>query len=289
MLIPEERQTLKNQQAIKRACQKAVFDFLDSAKDTLNHFFPAADLVLPGEGPSKLEAAITKKSEVLKQWISEIFDTAIQISIDDEYQEIPIEAAHSIPIISQRIFHALLRILSGNRNLTDNALLFLDAVGRALEMEAASIDISIEQMQYERRKEFTQRLIDNHTEEQCSWVAHLLWTAIHIDEKVDYREYKYLENIMHLINFDQKVLYLLDKGNGKPLLPPPLPFIDPQFCIQIYRYITEIVMIDEKFSPEEAAFIQEVGRLLEYDKAQQDDIIQPIISALMLRKFLFPS
>ena len=46
-------------------------------------------------------------------------------------------------------------------------------------------------------------------------------------------------------------------------------------------------MLDEEYSSEEAQLIQDIGKAFGFDKTQQDEIIQPIASALMMRKSLF--
>ncbi len=290
MIILEEKRKLRNQKKIKLACEKSIFDFFESAQGTILNMFPNTK-ILPDQTasdahPLSLETEVTQQFEMSKKWIDEVFNKAIQISICEKYKESPIEPILFIPKIAHRLIRDLLKILSEGGNLSDNGLLYIGDVGNALGLASQEIDISIEQVQYERRKEFTQRLLEYLTEEQSYWVALMLWKAIHIDEKVDYREYKYFENIIHLLNYEQKKLTSLQENHQNPLKLPD-PFFDARLCVQIYRYIVEIVMIDEEYTPREAEFIQEIGNLFGYDKKQQDEIIQPVASAIMLRKSLF--
>ncbi|MGK0290626.1 MAG: putative tellurite resistance protein B-like protein [bacterium] len=286
MTSSKEKQ-LRSQQKIKLACETKVFDFFDTAQSTIITAFPDASLVTSESVKTSLEIAITKQFEICKNWVTNIFETAIQVSTSSEYDDSPIEAIHFTPKIALKIFRDLLKVLSENGSLSDNSLIFVEAVGIALAIDFQSIDSSIEQVQYERRKEFTERLLEELTEEQRYWVALMLWKAIHIDGKVDYREYKYFENIMCLIHFEQKVLTQLKGDNDKPIKFSK-SFVDAELCVHIFRYIVEIVMIDEKYTSQEAQFIQELGNLFEYDKTQQDSIIQPVSAALMLRRALFP-
>ncbi|MBF0287703.1 MAG: TerB family tellurite resistance protein [SAR324 cluster bacterium] len=290
MVILEEKRKLRNQQKIKLTCEKNIFDFFDSAQGTILSMFPKTKLVADNKTSEtdsfSLETEVIQQFKRRKQWIGEVFNNAIQISVSETYEELPIDSIHFIPKISHRLVRDLLKILSEGGNLSDNGLLYIGDIGNALGLETQEIDILIEQVQYERRKEFTQRLLELLTEDQSFWVALMLWKAIHIDEKVDYREYKYFENIIHLLSYEQKKLTSLKENHHKPIELPD-PFFDARLCVQIYRYIVEIVMIDEEYTPKEAEFIQQIGNLFGYDKMQQDEIIQPVASAIMLRKSLF--
>lgn len=292
MPILKDKRKLRNQKKLKLAFELKIFDFLDSVQGSLILLFPNAELLLSDEAsPSKkkfsLETKLSEELKLHKAWIHDVFEKAIQISITDKYDEKPLKSITYIPKIAHGIIQNLLIILSeGGGDLSDNGLMFIGDVGDALGVDSKSIDIAIEQVQYDRRKQFTQKLLELLTEEQLYWVTLMIWNAVHIDEKVDYREYKYFENILQLSNFEHKQLYRLKEDQAKPLNRPE-PFFDPWLCTQIFRYIVEIVMIDEEYNPLEAKFIQKVGEIFGYDKKQQDEIIQPVMAALMVRKSLF--
>jgi len=291
MITDSEEQHVSNQNKIRRDCETTMIHFFDFALHTITNFYPDAELLIPNKTTSEqekinLEESIKKQFEICKTWIREVFDQAIQISVGKEYNETSIEPIHFIPTVTHRIFGDLLKVLSERGSISDDSLIFLGEVGKGLGIDPKTIDISIEQTQYEQRKIFTERLKMQLSEEQLYWVALMLWTAIHIDRKVDYREYKYFENIMQLINFDHKKLIKLKEDSTKPIKLSE-PFIDLNLCDHVYRYIIEIVMIDENYCSEEAEFIQELGGLLGYDKAKQDEIIQPTTSTVMLRNSLF--
>ena len=56
---------------------------------------------------------------------------------------------------------------------------------------------------------------------------------------------------------------------------------------EIYRYIVEIMMIDDEYTEEEANFVRDVGEQLGYDAHERDKVIQPVASAQMIRKIHF--
>lgn len=290
-LIVEDKRKLRNQKKIQLAFETRVFDFFDSAEHTLTELFPKTELLIPTQDSSGKQSVpigkgVAKEFHHCKTWIKQVFDKAIEVSIKGDYDETPPESMHFISKIQEGIIHNLLKVLSESGSLSDCGLMFIGDVGKALGLDSQSIDIHIEQVQYERRKEFTKKLLELLSEEQLYWVALMLWNAVHIDDKVDYREYKYFENILQLIHYEQKKLIQLKKDSDNPITLPD-PLFDAWLCVQVYRYIVEIVMIDEEYSPKEATFIQHIGDLLGYDKTQQDKIIQPIAAALMVRKSLF--
>lgn len=291
MLILSDLEILNTQKKIKLSCENDVFEFFDNAKDLIHVLFPKSAVVCKKSEEShkkelSTDAVTEKKLDQKKSWISDILEMGIKVSTMEEYNEEP-PAPISLPFkIARRVTIDVLKILATGRHLSDNGLIFIGDVGEALKMDHEAVDTCIEQVQYDKRKEFTQFLLEYLTESQRYWVALMLYKAIHADNQVHPLEYKYFENIIHLLGYDQMKLNHLYEDFPK-LEDIPRPLFEPYICAHIFKYIVEIVMIDEEYAPEEAKFIKDVGASFGYDKQEQDEIIQPVASALMTRRSLF--
>ncbi len=290
MLSLSESEIRKTQYQIQREAERQLFAFLDQATDLIHAIFPQANVVDKSEGHAEHKLPITelvsRAIQYRKQWIQGVLQKSVEVSMIEEFDEPPPESV-SLPLqVASELIRALLTILATGKDLNDNGLMFICNVTEALSIEPAVVDNLIEQVQYEKRREFTQLLTESLTSKQRYWVALMLWQAIHVDEKVHPREYKYFENIAYLVDQDQTKLRQLAE-DSQQLDAVPNPGFDPQFVPHVFRYIVEIVMIDGEYDKKEAAFIQEVGRTFNYTKAQQDEIIQPVASALMLKTSLF--
>ncbi|MBF0237728.1 MAG: hypothetical protein HQM12_08500 [SAR324 cluster bacterium] len=279
-----------NRGKIKFTCEKDVFEFLDSSREWLKTMFPDTWVsVNDPKGVSRkvaMDTLINFKILRCKKWLTDVLERAIEISISGQYDEIPPTAIDVPPRVARIIIHACLDILACERDLTDDGLLYASDVASVLNIDAHAVDTLIEQVQYVKRKRFTQMLLECLNDQQRYWVAAMLWQAIHIDDKVHTQEYKYFENISHLLNYDQVKFHQLEQDHDLPH-HLPIQHFDETMRSSIYKYIVEIVMIDGEYDPKEAEFIQFIGETFNFDKSQQDQIIQPVASALMLRRSLF--
>ena len=171
MILDTEEQQLLNQKKIRKDCETTVFHFFEFALHTMTNFYPDAELILKDKETSKeerinLEESTRKQIETCKTWMGKVFDQALELSEGKEYDEAPIEPIRFIEKVSHRILLDLLKILSERSRISNDSLVFLGEVGTALEIDPKTIDISIEQAQYERRKLFTEQLKRILSEEQ---------------------------------------------------------------------------------------------------------------------------
>ena len=290
MYILSEPEIVKTQERIQIACQRDLFRFFETAEELFSAVLASQELPsLPETQHQELREHTTQQIEHYKGWIKEVLGKAIIISkMDAEgaYEENPPDPI-TIPLhVGQRVIKDVLKILSCGSDLSDPGLMYAGDVSNALSVAPSLVDTYIEEIQNEKRKDFTQMLLDSLNEDQCYWIAAMLWMAVHVDGETHPQEYKYFENIAHLLQYDQVKLKQLEKEHKEMTDIPKQPFVS-KLSAHIYRYIVEIVMIDGQYVDAEAKFIQEIGTLFGYDKAQQDQIIQPVASALMLRRSLF--
>lgn len=264
-----------------------IFLIQDLALDIVHALLPGAKLK-QGRSSIELEGELRRGLEEQQRWLRDIFDQSVYISLTNQYSEQNFPSPGLAKLVSLRLLEGLLRILSEGTPITHEKLDFLNDVRLALELSGTEIDRLIEQREYQRRREFTAYLLKMLGEDQRYWVARMLWEAIHADHRVDHREYKYLENILQLIEHDPIRFQQLCKEDSKDLQSPE-PDFDGALRAEVYRYIVEIVMIDEEYTEDEAAFVKSLGELLGYDARERDDIIQPVASALMIRKLHFQS
>ena len=230
----------------------------------------------------ELKKALVEQS----QWVETIFEQAVLVASTDHYEEEEIKVHPLAGLVSLQLLEKLLHLLSMDQPLSQDKLDFINDVRLALGVSGKDVDKLIEQIDYLRRRNFTTNLLELLDEEQRYWVAQMIWRAIHADHRVDQREYKYVETILQLIEHDPlRFQQLCQLDSQVPF--PSIIGLDQNLRKEIYRYIVEIMMIDDEYTEEEANFVRDVGEQLGYDAHERDKVIQPVASAQMIRKIHF--
>ena len=253
-----------------------MMGLLPNAMDKLSLNVPVEQL------QHELKKALMEQS----QWVEAIFEQAVLVALTDHYEEGEIKVHPLAGLVSLQLLEKLLHILSVDQSLSQDKLDFINDVRLALGVSGKDVDKLIEQIDYLRRRNFTSNLLELLEEEQRYWVAQMIWRAIHADHRVDQREYKYVETILQLIEHDPLRFQQLCQLDSKVSFPSIIG-LDQNLRKEIYRYIVEIMMIDDEYTEEEANFVRDVGEQLGYDAHERDKIIQPVASAQMIRKIHF--
>ena len=254
-----------------------MMGLLPNVMDKLSLSVPVDQLQL------ELKKALVEQT----QWVETIFERTVLIASTDHYEEEEEIKVHPLAApISLQLLEKLLQILSADQPLSQDKLDFINDVRLALGVSGKDVDKLIEQIDYLRRRNFTTNLLELLEEEQRYWVAQMIWRAIHADHRVDQREYKYVETILQLIEHDPlRFQQLCQLDSQVPF--PSIIGLDQNLRKEIYRYIVEIMMIDDEYTEEEANFVRDVGEQLGYDAHERDKVIQPVASAQMIRKIHF--
>ena len=253
-----------------------MMGLLPNAMDKLSLNVPVEQL------QHELKKALMEQS----RWVETIFEQAVLVASTDHYEEEEIKVHPLAGPVSLQLLEKLLHILSMDQSLSQDKLDFINDVHLALGVSGKDVDKLIEQIDYLRRRNFTSNLLELLEEEQRYWVAQMIWRAIHADHRVDQREYKYVETILRLIEHDPiRFQQLCQLDSQVPF--PSIVGLDQNLRKEIYRYIVEIMMIDDEYTEEEANFVRDVGEQLGYDAHERDKIIQPVASAQMIRKIHF--
>ena len=253
-----------------------MMGLLPNAMDKLSLNVPVEQL------QQELKKALMEQS----QWVETIFEQAVLVASTDHYEEGEIKVHPLAGPVSLQLLDKLLHILSVDQSLSQDKLDFINDVRLALGVSGKDVDKLIEQSDYLRRRNFTSNLLELLEEEQRYWVAQMIWRAIHADHRVDQREYKYVETILQLIEHDPLRFQQLCQLDSKVPFPSIIG-LDQNLRKEIYRYIVEIMMIDDEYTEEEANFVRDVGEQLGYDAHERDKVIQPVASAQMIRKIHF--
>ena len=253
-----------------------MMGLLPNAMDKLSLNVPVEQL------QQELKKALMEQS----QWVETIFEQAVLVASTDHYEEEEIKVHPLAGPVSLQLLEKLLHILSMDQPLSQDKLDFINYVRLALGVSGKDVDKLIEQIDYLRRRNFTSNLLELLEEEQRYWVAQMIWRAIHADHRVDQREYKYVETILQLIEHDPLRFQQLCQLDSKVPFPSIIG-LDQNLRKEIYRYIVEIMMIDDEYTEEEANFVRDVGEQLGYDAHERDKVIQPVASAQMIRKIHF--
>lgn len=253
-----------------------MMGLLPNAMDKLSLNVPVEQL------QQELKKALVEQS----QWVETIFEQAVLVASTDHYEEEEIKVHPLAGPVSLQLLEKLLHILSVDQSLSQDKLDFINDVRLALGVSGKDVDKLIEQIDYLRRRNFTSNLLELLEEEQRYWVAQMIWRAIHADHRVDQREYKYVETILQLIEHDPLRFQQLCQLDSQVPFPSIIE-LDQNLRKEIYRYIVEIMMIDDEYTEEEANFVRDVGEQLGYDAHERDKVIQPVASAQMIRKIHF--
>ena len=253
-----------------------MMGLLPNAMDKLSLNVPVEQL------QQELKKALVEQS----QWVETIFEQAVLVASTDHYEEEEIKVHPLAGPVSLQLLEKLLHILSVDQSLSQDKLDFINDVRLALGISGKDVDKLIEQSDYLRRRNFTTNLLELLEEEQRYWVAQMIWRAIHADHRVDQREYKYVETILQLIEHDPLRFQQLCQLDSQVPFPSIIE-LDQNLRKEIYRYIVEIMMIDDEYTEEEADFVRDVGEQLGYDAHERDKVIQPVASAQMIRKIHF--
>ncbi len=286
MLHLQKSELHNRRQLLKRNCENDIFMLLDDSNATMLALFPKA-IIHADEKKMTLESVLEYMFTSIKTWISNILNSAISTCETNEYPEHPPEEVAASLQISCTVIKTLLNILSYNRDLSDNDFYFIGDVSSAMGMPPIEVSVIIEQVLYEIRKNFFQSLVSYLTMEECRQCAVLLYKAIHADNYIHPAEFKYFENISQLVNNDQQVLEKVKRdglvsGNSLKL------HLNEEISKYLFRYLTEIVMCDGQFDPRESMFVLEIGKVFGFSKQQQENIIQPVAAAQMVKAALFP-
>ena len=253
-----------------------MMGLLPNAMDKLSLNVPVERL------QQELKKALVEQS----QWVETIFEQAVLVASTDHYEEGEIKVHPLAGPVSLQLLEKLLHILSADQPLSQDKLDFINDVRLALGVSGKDVDKLIEQSDYLQRRNFTSNLLELLEEEQRYWVAQMIWRAIHADHRVDQREYKYVETILQLIEHDPLRFQQLCQLDSQVSFPSIIG-LDQNLRKEIYRYIVEIMMIDDEYTEEEANFVRDVGEQLGYDAHERDKVIQPVASAQMIRKIHF--
>jgi len=284
-----EGDTLKEQKKLKRECISLLNQQLENGKDFFLAIFPNATIRADFDSGAKRAAA----ENVLSHRIDMIQNAAHHI-LDASTGEDPLTAIQAISIerlkltaeMSENIIQTIVKIFSCDHKLTEIDFLFLNEVSLGLAFPSSRVQYIIDQVQYECRKSFFDTILDDLNDDQCDFCAILLFNAIQADDQIHPAEIKYFENISQLLNYDQARLESIEEAAANFDFDIPIQ-IPEEISAYIFDYLVEIVMCDRSYDPKESDFIQNVAIVFGFDKQQQDEFIQPVVSALVIKADLF--
>ena len=272
---------------LRNTFQTEICQLLEMGGELMMGLLPnAVDKLSLNVPVDQLQQELKKALVEQSQWVETIFEQAVLVASTDHYEEEEIKVHPLAGPVSLQLLDKLLHILSVDQPLSQDKLDFINDVRLALSVSGKDVDKLIEQSDYLRRRNFTTNLLELLEEEQRYWVAQMIWRAIHADHRVDQREYKYVETILQLIEHDPLRFQQLCQLDSQVTFPSIIG-LDQNLRKEIYRYIVEIMMIDDEYTEEEANFVRDVGEQLGYDAHERDKVIQPVASAQMIRKIHF--
>ncbi|MBU3914975.1 TerB family tellurite resistance protein [bacterium] len=289
MHILTQNEITQKQQQLKRRGIKEISEMLVFGVDFFSCLFPNSNIKIGNPGKSfKLPAntLLKHKTDQIKAWVSKVLEDGILINTNDEFNDSELSPVFFPSAISTKIIETLLRILTCKGDLSDSDYFFISNVTSAMSLDSCKVYGIIEQVQYESRRDIFQFIKSQLDEEQCDTCAILLLKAIRADNEVHPAEIKYFEIITDLLGNSQARLERIERDfyDFEKYLPITLSDNISQF---MFKYLVEIVMCDKQYNSEESQFIQEIGQIFGFDKTRQDEIIQPVASALMVKSEFF--
>ncbi|MDH5560343.1 MAG: TerB family tellurite resistance protein [Deltaproteobacteria bacterium] len=290
MLILTQSETKEHQKQLKKDCEKELFADLDNSKALFNTFFPKAKIKVQNQDepkPVSADMVVEYKINEVKSWINHVLEIAVDICDGKVFEDIQFKSVRIPPRIGNRLFYTILKIFTFGRDLTDNDYYFIYELSTAANMEGTRVHKIIDQTRYEVRKNFFNKILKFLDDDQCYSCAMLLIKAIRADNQIHPAEFKYIENITQLLKNDQAKLDKIEREcrNLKEL--PPFN-VDKEIATFLFKYLVEIVMCDGEYDARESKFLQEVAQVIGFSKEDQDNVIQPVASSLMVKASLFP-
>jgi len=270
-----------------KACKEQVSALLDVGRELFVSVFPVAS-ISPGNG-KKFDAhqVYDYKMRQIKSWVNKTMHETLTLAQTTEPLEITPGELKLPHAVSEEVVEAMIRVFTLGRDLTDNDYYYISDVANAVGLEASVVSKVIDQSQYEVRKSFFAELLSELDSEQCFGCAILLMKAIQADDALHPAEFKYIENIAQLLENDQSEIERVEQVcQGDDALPRV--FLPYDLSEYMFKYLTEVVMCDGEYDARETAFIKEVGQAFGFNGKQQDEIIQPVAAALMVKAALFP-
>jgi len=289
MIILTQNEITKKQKQIKKDSLLEINQLLNSGIDFFNTIFPKATIKTRINNQtfgSPAEELLNFTIKNIQQWISNILDDVIDSYHLDDRPHPSMANIRLTHDINKVFLKALLRILACNRNLNDGDFLLIDEITQSMNVSKKDVLNIIEQAQYEIRKDFFQSLLEYLSEEQRNLCAILLLKAIRADDRVHPAEIKYFENISQLLKYDQIRLEQIEE-EAKHFNFETTRLLNEELSIYMFEYLIEIVMCDRKYDPKESQFIHDVANSLGFNKTDQDKIIQPVATSLMVKADLF--
>jgi hypothetical protein len=288
MFLPTDKERELKQKSFYHQCQQEINRLLCFGDEHFDALFPNSIVranINGNESKWLTREVIGYKHHKIENWVSCILDEAMNISNGGEY-ELPSPTPRIPSVIGDLILDTCLRIQTYGRDLTDIDYYFLSEVGSALHLQTEDIYCRIEQALYEVRKDIFNHLKPLLSKSQRETCAGLLLNAIQADNKVHPAEIKYFEIISNLLDNNQTDIEQIEHG---PInLDNDLLVAFPKEIAEfLFRYLVEIVMCDKQFDPDESRFIKDMGRAFKLDSVRQDEILQPIAAALMVKTDLF--
>lgn len=290
MIFFTKSEIKKRQSQQIRDCIDRVYSAIDSGEELFHSFFPNASISIVQDSDSIQKIKATKlidyKIKRIKEWIDWIFEIALEIYNNSEFEAPTLKVIHLPPSMSRSIVETLLKIFSTGRDLLDTDYYYISDVANALELESITVVRIIDQVQYENRMQFLGALLEYLDEEQCFQCATLLYKAIQADQQMHPAEFKYVENILQLLKNDQSKLDAVEELCKKDDNLPAVK-LDDEIAEYLFKYLIEIIMCDEDYAHGESLFVTKVANLFSYDKERQDAVIQPAAASLMVKNSLF--
>ncbi|MCP4756526.1 MAG: hypothetical protein GY866_37160 [Proteobacteria bacterium] len=290
MLILTKSEIKKRQGDLIKACTDDVFSHLDSGFELLQTYFSKAQISIIREGKSQQVFIVEitgKQIKTIKAWIKQVLETTLVVYNETESENAAPDPLKLPPGMSRKILCTVLEILTCGRDLTDNDYYYISDFSNALNVKSETVLKIIEQVQYEIRKEFFNFLLIYLDEQHCFQCAILLFKAIQADNQIHPAEFKYIENINQLLKNDQSKLEEVEEACKKPIPIESFEITD-DLAVYLFKYMIEIVLCDQDFDPKESAFVQEAAKVFGFDKARQDEILQPVAATIMVKESLFP-
>lgn len=271
---------------LTKNCLDFVSSQLCTGEEIFQSFFPNASLKV-NDSRIEMEQAFKFQKERSKNWIERVLKEGIQIVEHETYPTSPPEEISVAQSIASKLIQTLTEMFSYQREISSDDYYFINDITTAMGVEAESVNAIIETVLYKKRKFFFSLLHEYLSPNQLYKCALLIYHAIHVDNYVHPAEYKYFEHINQLLDNDLVKLERVRKE--KASLPPDFKLVmDRELAEYLFKTLTEIVMCDDDFEARESAFIQQIAKVLRFDKAAQDEIIQPVASAQMVKSALFP-
>ncbi len=179
------------------------------------------------------------------------------------------------PKLAEWVFRYILEICASDHELHPDEINYLHKISTTLQFNTSKKVRLIQDVFHHAKWRFFQKLMDQLHEKERYWLAAMILKVIYADGRIDRNEIAYFSHISDLLSDSSDLIASVkqDAANFSLEQLGPVQFTS-EITASILRYLIEITMSDGHFDDLELELVREVARMLDYNLASLQQLIE---------------